>query len=694
MMTMVQILLVTLMSIAGPSSSPADKPDMPEKYRRWVEEEVVYIISEKEREVFYKLENNEQRDRFIEEFWEQRDPTPGSEKNEFKEEHYKRIEYANKWLGRETAAPGWKTDRGKIYIQLGEPKQKRAYYSHQKLQPMEIWFYQADPLRGVPSFFYCIFFKKYGTGDYVLYDPTLHGPEQLIFLNAGQAPEEAPMLIADYDMELAMASISLVPTEPADIESYKGRPALSSIQLMAQLENLPNYRRDATYAERILRGEPKVETNYTFDSSGLPMNLFVMKMPNGVPVIDFAFHFPTSKFELGQYEDTVYGALEATLSAMNENSESVLLDRTALDQEFNQQQATMIENGGYTFQGQEILLPGTYDVTLTVRNKVSKIFYTTTQKLEVPFRRTNRLQVMRPVLYPESDSSRPFNPAAVEPYKFDTLKFLPLLSETVRRGQVLGVFYQVNTPLPEQGEQWVPVQVQYRVVDIEGNAAVEKTVWLGPKQYDQFGTASVIWQFSTEELNPASTYRLEITASQGETESVAISDPFNVSDTGGLTPGYVKYDKPINFLGPESYVSQARQLMAIDRPETAAALLEQVVDNFKLTQELHGTYAEALAASGKSEKAIDLLQELSLRFPEEHKWQRELGLIYLQTGRYDKAIGYLERIRLEEGDSPEVLNPLGEAYFRSERTDKAREMWRRSLAIDSNQPTIKQRLEQ
>jgi len=114
------ILLITLLLFPFLLYSKK-KTELPPKYKKWIEEEVVYIITPKEREVFYQLETDAQRDRFIEEFWRQRDPTPGTPRNEFKEEHYRRIEYANKWFGRGTPIPGWKTDRGRVYIILGEP---------------------------------------------------------------------------------------------------------------------------------------------------------------------------------------------------------------------------------------------------------------------------------------------------------------------------------------------------------------------------------------------------------------------------------------------------------------------------------------------------------------------------------------------------------------------------------------------
>ncbi len=79
----------------------------------------VYIITDEERSAFKQLSNDEERDNFIEAFWQRRDPTPDTEENEFKEEHYQRIAYANEHFA--AGVPGWKTDRGRIYIVFGKP---------------------------------------------------------------------------------------------------------------------------------------------------------------------------------------------------------------------------------------------------------------------------------------------------------------------------------------------------------------------------------------------------------------------------------------------------------------------------------------------------------------------------------------------------------------------------------------------
>jgi GWxTD domain-containing protein len=86
-------------------------------YKKWLEEEVPYIITDEERSAFLQLQTNEEREQFIEGFWQRRDPTPDTVENEFKEEHYRRIAYANERFS--SGIPGWRTDRGRIYIMWG-----------------------------------------------------------------------------------------------------------------------------------------------------------------------------------------------------------------------------------------------------------------------------------------------------------------------------------------------------------------------------------------------------------------------------------------------------------------------------------------------------------------------------------------------------------------------------------------------
>ena len=97
----------------------AFKKEVGAVYKKWLDEDVRYIITDEERAAFKQLSNDEERDNFIEAFWARRDPTPDTVENEFKEEHYSRIAYANEHFA--AGIPGWKTDRGRIYIMYGKP---------------------------------------------------------------------------------------------------------------------------------------------------------------------------------------------------------------------------------------------------------------------------------------------------------------------------------------------------------------------------------------------------------------------------------------------------------------------------------------------------------------------------------------------------------------------------------------------
>ena len=98
-------------------NAKALKQELSKTYKKWLDEDVRWIISEEEQKAFKLLSNDEERDQFIEAFWQRRDPTPDTEENEFKEEHYRRIAYANEHFA--AGIPGWKSDRGRIYIMYG-----------------------------------------------------------------------------------------------------------------------------------------------------------------------------------------------------------------------------------------------------------------------------------------------------------------------------------------------------------------------------------------------------------------------------------------------------------------------------------------------------------------------------------------------------------------------------------------------
>jgi GWxTD domain-containing protein len=150
-------LLTTILFLSTASSQnqpfPKPSPDAPVegKYQLWLDRDARWIIAPEERTVFSGLSRNQERDRFIEQFWLRRDPTPDTKENEYKEEHYRRIAYASEHFATKIPSfsakeiPGWLTDRGRIYIVFGPPDAIATVPAERSSlkRPMTVWHYRS-----------------------------------------------------------------------------------------------------------------------------------------------------------------------------------------------------------------------------------------------------------------------------------------------------------------------------------------------------------------------------------------------------------------------------------------------------------------------------------------------------------------------------------------------------------------------
>lgn len=186
LLTIVLMSLGVIAAIAQPpdSNKPSQdvpdkarnvKPELKEAYKKWINNDVAYIITKEEKRAFNALVTDEERENFIEQFWRRRDPNPDTEENEYREEYYERIAYANEKFA--SGIPGWKTDRGRVYIAWGKPDSVESHpsggsYDRPSYEgggatttyPFEIWFYRH--LEGVGDGLEIEFVDPTGTGEY------------------------------------------------------------------------------------------------------------------------------------------------------------------------------------------------------------------------------------------------------------------------------------------------------------------------------------------------------------------------------------------------------------------------------------------------------------------------------------------------------------------------------------------------
>jgi GWxTD domain-containing protein len=175
-------LLVCLLSVSAYAQKDKKlRRELQPAYEKWPNEDVAYIITGEERKAFSELGTDDEREQFVEQFWLRRDPTPDTAENEYKEEHYRRIAWANERFA--SGMPGWQTDRGRMYIRFGPPDEVESHPSGGSRQrpvqqgggqtttfPFETWRYRY--LANVGSDVVIEFVDPTLTGEYRLsFDP-------------------------------------------------------------------------------------------------------------------------------------------------------------------------------------------------------------------------------------------------------------------------------------------------------------------------------------------------------------------------------------------------------------------------------------------------------------------------------------------------------------------------------------------
>jgi GWxTD domain-containing protein len=169
------LTIATAVGLVAWQAAPAGNSLAPSSpFSKWINEDVAYIANDQERATFNSLQTDKERENFIEQFWLRRDPTPGTPENEFKEEHYRRIAYANERYFVRGKTPGWKTDRGRIYITYGPPNEIEDHSaggsyirpdgSETTTYPFQQWRYRY--IQGVGNNIIMEFVDITGLGDY------------------------------------------------------------------------------------------------------------------------------------------------------------------------------------------------------------------------------------------------------------------------------------------------------------------------------------------------------------------------------------------------------------------------------------------------------------------------------------------------------------------------------------------------
>jgi len=669
------ILIIGLLLPAGLNAKKKSIKDLPEKHKKWLEEEVVYIITSKEKEVFLQLETDRERDFLIEAFWKQRDPTPGTPRNEFKEEHYRRINYANHWHGKGTTKPGWKTDRGKIYIILGKPVSIESYGTLTQVVPTEVWFYQRAPISGLPSSFYVVFFQEGGMGDYILYSPVRHGPRKLLESYIGD-PTRAYYILRKLDRELAKVSYSLLPEEAPEINP---RPSIASEMLLSKIALSPQKQIKDQYAEKLLKYKEFVEVDYSVNYIDNDSIVKIIADKAGFFSVHYAIE--PERLSIYSYEDRYSINLEVLGRISDLKGKTIYQFQKTVPLEFTPDQLPELKAKRFSFQDVFPLIPGNYRFDLLIKNTVSKEFTSIEKNITIPQSSTS-LQMSSLILshkVRKYASKKHTNRA----FQFGNLQLHPPAQKIFTTKDNLFVYFQIYGLTEELKKNGI---LEFSIFKFREDEKVQ-TLTKKIKEYED--KTDFLQKFSLDNYQPGM-YTIKVSVLDGkmreilvEQEDIIISPAASLPRAWSLSEVIPPSDDPLY-----SYIL-GNQFLNKGETEKAKILLEKAYRKKPESLEFALGFSKVIFILQEYQKVKEILSPFSAEAEKEMGIYFYLGKSYQMLSQFEEAISYYKEYLSHFGTNLAILNLIGECYYQLGNKKEALRAWEKSLEIDPMQEEVK-----
>jgi GWxTD domain-containing protein len=482
-----------------PSEKPRNvKPELKKAYKDWLDKDVAYIITDEERRAFKKLETDDEREHFIEEFWRRRDPDPDTDENEYREEYYERIAYANEHFA--SGIPGWKTDRGRIYIMYGKPDELETHpsggtYNRESYEgggttstyPFERWFYRYLP--GVGSGIEIEFVDPTGSGEYRIArnsdekDALLHIP------GAGLTMAE--------EMGLADKSERVTGFGSQNYTREQDSP-FSRLQLLADLNRPPQIKfNDLASAVNtpVIEDNPlnfDVRVDFFRQSDERVITAFTIQTDNNNLVFQ-------DSGGLQQAQLNIFGKITHVSGRRSGVFEDPVITRATPEE------LTQAKDRKSAYQKAVALAPGRYRVDVIVRDIASGATGVRHVGFEVPKYDPNKLSTSTLVLAAKLESLG--DQPAVGMFTIGNVKVIPNVSGTYHRGSPIGIYMQIYNAGIDQTTLRPSVDVEYALMKDGKELGKQTEDWRGNSDSGQRLTLARL--VDSRGLNPGD-YAMEV----------------------------------------------------------------------------------------------------------------------------------------------------------------------------------------
>jgi len=452
-------------------------------WKKWMNEDVTYIITDEERQAFKRLKIDVERQQFVEQFWLRRDPTPDTEENEYKEEHYRRIEYANDHYA--SGIPGWKTDRGMIYIKYGPADEVESHPSGGSYQrpyeegggetstyPFEDWRYRY--IEGVGTNVIIEFVDATMTGEYkISLDPA--EKDALLYVPGAGLTLSEQMGMADKTQRFSRTDGTHLGTG--------NQPLPESMNEFTRLEQYANLMKAPAIKFKDL--DAIVSSNIRYNTLPMQVRTDYIRVTDATVYTNITVQFKNNdlnyatKDKISKATVNLYGRITTlTRRSVNWFEDTV---STEIPSEMLQQAMT----GSQIYSKRIPLAPGTYRLNIVAKDTVGNTANTYETALVVPHYEEDQLAASSVILADQLERV-PTNSIGAGQFVIRSSKVRPRIGDIFKQNETMGIYTEFYNLGMDQKTKKPQGTIEYEVV----NNADNKTVMTQTEDLAAFQNAS------------------------------------------------------------------------------------------------------------------------------------------------------------------------------------------------------------
>ena len=436
------------------------KKELETPYRKWLDEDVVYIISDEEKKAFHQLNTDEEREQFVEQFWLRRDPTPDTEENEFKEEHYRRIAYANEHFA--SGIPGWRTDRGRIYIQYGPPDEIEAHSSGGTYErpmsegggetetfPFEQWRYRY--IEGVGQNIILEFVDKTMSGEYRM---TMDPSEKDALLNVPNAG------LTLYEQEgLSTKTDRFNRTDG----THLGVPSQYMNQSMNEFNRMDQFfKMQAPPVVKFKDLEAEVSSRITYNRLPMQVRQDYVRVTDSTVLVNITVQFQNRDLEFKEKDGVDTAAINVFGRVSTMTRRSVTTFEPTLTVDAPQDMLENYKGQRQIWQQQVALAPGRYHLNIVAKDITSGNTNVYEAAIDVPHFNDDRLASSSLILA-DTIEKLPTQSIGGGTFTIGDMKVRPRMGDTFKTDEKMGVYVQFYNFAPEEKTNKPDGTIEYTV---------------------------------------------------------------------------------------------------------------------------------------------------------------------------------------------------------------------------------------